>query len=302
MSQPLVITKPSPMTDLKLVATNVTEADYPEYNPSVTYAKGDRCITSATHDVWQSADDGNIGNNPLTSVGKWASPGKTNRWRAFDDAINTQTLNPTLIHYQIRPFSSVTNVSFLNVSNALTIRVQMIDPSVGTVYDKTLQMTKPPEVSSWWVWSFGGRRVAAFASFDDLPAYPDADLHINIEGGASLGVGVIMFGQSRSFGMGAQYGARVGMLSHSVRERDDFGALRLKRRLPSKRMNFSFMLSNKEVDALNGYLMEIDAVPCFFSASSEFESMNIYGIIGNFDTVISYPDHSICDIEIEGLQ
>ena len=130
--------------------------------PSVTYP-GDRCITSATHDVWQSADDGNIGNDPLTSVGKWVSPGKTNRWRAFDDAINTQTLNPTLVHYQIRPFSSVTNVSFLNVSNALTIRVQMIDPTIGTVYDTTLQMTKPPESASWWVWSFGGRRVAAFA-------------------------------------------------------------------------------------------------------------------------------------------
>ena len=133
--------------------------------------------------------------------------------------------------------------------------------------------------------------------FDDLPAYPDADLHIDIEGGASLGVGVIMFGQSRSFGMGP-YGAGWHVVIPSP---NDNGALRLKRRLPSKRMP-SFMLTNKEVDAMNDYLMEIDAVPCFFSASREFESMNIYGIIGNFDTVISYPDRSICDIEIEGLQ
>lgn len=298
----LIITRPAEMTDLKLVDTNIPEADYPEYDPDVTYMVGDRCITAATHQIWQSADDDNKGNNPLTSPTKWKSPGVTNRWRAFDDAINTQTKHPDLIHYQIRPFSSVTTVKALNVSNCLRIRVQMIDPNVGKVYDETLEMTAPPETPSWWVWSFGGRKVNTFASFDNLPAYLDADLYIDLEGGADLGVGVLMFGQSRSFGMGAQYGARVGMLSHSVRERDEFGALRLRRRLPSKRMNFSLLIGNHELDALNDFLMEIDAIPCFFSAARRYESMNVYGIIGNFDTTISYPDHSVCDIEIEGLQ
>lgn len=264
MSDTLTITKPSEMTDLKLVATNVPENDYPEYNPATTYAMGERCITAATHQVWQSVDDGNVGNDPLTSIGKWASPGSTNRWAAFDDAINTQTVQADSISYQIRPFAAVTTVKLLNVSNCLTVRVRMIDPNVGTVYDKTVNMTQPPETSSWWVWTFGGRRVNTLVSFDDMPAYIDADIYIDMEGGAGLGVGVIMFGQSRSFGLGAQYGARVGMLSHSVRERDEFGTLRLRRRLPSKRMNFSLMILKSEVDAINDYLMEIDAIPCFF--------------------------------------
>lgn len=302
----LIITRPMEMRDVMLVATNIPEDDHPEYDPNATYAAGERCITAATHQVWQSVDDGNKGNNPLTSPTKWKSPGVTNRWRAFDDAINTQTTTPSIeapyeITYQIRPFAAVTAMNFLNVTNALSIRVRMIDPVLGLVYDKTALMTTPPETSSWWVWSFGGRKVATMASFTDLPAYLDADLYINIEGGSGLGVGVIMFGQQRVFGMGAQYGARVGMLSHSVRQRDEFGTLRLLRRLPSQRMGFALLLQNTEVDSLNNYLMEIDAVPCFFSATRRFDSMNIYGIIGNFDTTISYPDHSLCDIEIEEL-
>lgn len=306
-NHPLIITRPMELTDIKLIDTNIPESDYPEYDPTKTYSEGERCITATTHDIWQSVDGGNLGNDPLTSPDKWRSPGKTNRWRAFDDAINTQTVtadtaSPYEIFYRIRPFAVVTNVNFLNVSNCLKITVRLDDPFFGEVYNKTIQMSSPPETPSWWVWSFGGRSVSTLASFDDLPAYVDADLYIEMEGGSTLSVGVVMFGQSRSFGKGARYGARVGMLSHSVRERDDFGTLRLLRRLPSKRMSFNLILTNNEVDALNDYLMEIDAVPCFFSATRKFESMNVYGIISNFDTVISYPTHSLCDIEIEGLQ
>lgn len=309
-AQGLIITRPMQMRDAMLVDTNIPEADYPEYDPDVTYALGDRCITVATHQIWQSAADDNKGNDPLTSPDKWKSPGVTNRWRAFDDAVNTQTVAPPVedpedpyeIAYRIRPFAAVTALNILNITNALTVRARMEDPTFGQVYDKSVQMVQPPETPSWWVWSFGGRKVATMAAFDDLPAYVDADLIIEIDGGPALGVGVIMFGQQRSFGIGVQYGARVGMLSHSVRERDEFGALRLRRRLPSKRMNFSLLIGNHELDALNDFLMEIDAIPCLFSAARRHESMNVYGIIGNFDTTISYPDHSVCDIEIEGLQ
>lgn len=302
-SNRFIITKPRELTNASLVASNVPEDDYAEYDPLKTYAAGERCITAATHDIWQSVDAGNVGNSPASNPDKWRSPGKTNRWRAFDPIVASQTTQEDLITYEIKPGGAVTNLNVLNLSDALSVQLVMVDPYFGEVYNETRILASPPDTPSWWVWTFGGRIVSTFAAFNELPAYPNAQLNISIVGGENLAVGTIMFGQGRSFGLyGAQPGARVGMLSHSVRERDEFGTLQLVRRLPSKRMNFSLLIPNSEVDALNRYLMEIDAVPCFFSASREFDTMNVYGILGNFDTVITYPNHALCDIEIEGFQ
>lgn len=297
----LSIVKPMVLTDAMLVSTNVPEADYAAWAVGTTYALGARVIVVAEHAIYESLQAGNVGKVPSANAAWWIKVSPTNRWKCFDTSNSTSTANATSISYTIRPGISVTSVAMLNVVGATSVRVRLVDPTYGTVFDDTSSFVSAPTTSNWWAWFFGQRSTKSQYVSQSIPSYPNADLLIDLYGNATLAVGVILLGQQTVFGEGIKYGARVGIQDYSRKETNDYGDTTLVERAYAKRANFSMMVARAEVDALQAFLASVRATPCLWIGSSLYEATVVFGFYKTFEILISYPQNADCDLEIEGL-
>lgn len=297
----LRVVQPMGVSASMLVSTNVPETDYAEYNAATSYALGARVIVAAQHKVYESAVAANVGNSPASSPAQWTEVGATNRWKAFDQTVSTQTKNPLSISYRIKPGRAIHAVALLNLSGASAVRVRVIDPTHGSVYDTTASLSGIPQNSSWWDWFFGAKTERKQLVITDIPAMPLADILIDISGTSDLGVGVIVIGEMRRFSMGVKSGTRVGFQDFSRKEKNEFGDTVLVERGFSRTASFSMLLRASEVDAIDRYVTTVRAYPCVWIGSGRYEATTVYGFPKNFDIVISYFDYSDCELEIEGL-
>jgi len=308
----LTIVRPLTITDSILdvsgspPATNVPENDHPVWSVSTTYSSGDRVILTSTHRVYESLLDSNTGNDPtmLSSPVYWIEVGPTNRWAVFDTSISTQTKQANNITYRLVPHQAINCLSVLNINSASQLTVRMISPATGSpgiVYEKIVDLTGLPLAAGWWEWFYGAKIVPSQSILLDLPSYTDCEVEIELLGGSDLAVGVILVGQQQAFGLGIKYGARVGIQDYSRKETNEFGDTILVQRAFAKRANFDLFLKREEVDSFQNALSTIRATPVLWIGSTQYESTTLFGFYKNFDILISYPNHSDCELEIEGL-
>jgi hypothetical protein len=297
----LRIVRPLSITPAMMLASNVTETDYPEWASGTPYALDARVIVAAQHKVYQSLVAANTGNAPATSPTQWVEVSATNRWKAFDDSVSTQTKRASLLSYTIQPGQAIHSVAALNLAEATSMRVRVTDPGLGVIYDKTVPLAGQLINSNWWDWFFGERTQRMQSIYTDLPAAPAATITIDITGTNGLAVGVLVLGQMRQFSLGVQMGARVGFTDYSREEENEFGDVYITERPTADRAVFPLLLEASEVDAFLAFAKSVRKKPCLWIGSDRFEAMTVFGFPKEFDVLISYYDYANCDLELRGL-
>lgn len=298
----LMILRPQPVTDAVLTASDVPETDAPAWAVGTTYALGDIVMLASTHSLYESGDPANLGKRPDLYPNLWTRLRATNRWRAFDRAASSSTVQASSISYTFLPGLPVPMLAALGLKECATIRVWLDDPSYGVVYDRTINPSPSPVQADWWEFFFGDwKGGSSLALFDDIPSFPNASLHVDLVGRPGMSVGQIMFGAPRTWGIGINYGASVGRQIYSRREVNDFGDIAFVKRPSAKRASFELVLMNHEVDAMQEAMDEIDADVCLFIGSTLFESTVIYGFFQSFETLISNPVQSTVQLDLLGV-
>lgn len=300
MTTPLRIVQPLPVTDAVLVATDVPESSYPAWNAGTTYTMGERVHLVSTHKVYESAIGGNLSNNPASSP-QWVEVGPTNRWALFDRSNSTQTAKSTGFYYRLLPTSSFNSLALLGLTGAQTLRVRLDHPTLGSLYDVTLDLTSLPAQAGWWEWIYGERRGPSLAVLMDVPGVLGSELRIDVTGTTALSAGVLVFGQAKEIGIGVQQGARVGIQDYSRKETNDFGDTVLVQRAFARRASFDVPIIAAKVDEAIDYLASIRATPCLFVGSGAYESTVLFGFYKEFDVNIAYAAVSECSLQVEGL-
>ncbi len=297
------IVEPLKLTDDNFISSNVPENDYPVWSSSATYALGDRVILTSTHKVYESLQDGNKSNDPITQAAFWSPVRATNRWAAFDTSNSTKTVtaggdSPSII-YEIAA-SSIDSVAILNISNASSVKVTLTS-SASIVYSKDISLLGIPFSSDWWSWFFGDRTLRPTqVVLVDLPMYANAVLKIEIYGSVELSVGVILVGRSKKIGRGVLSGVNVGIQDYSRKEKNEYGDTTLVERAFAKRANFRVLIESSEVDSTISYMSNVRAKPCLWIGGS-YESLVVYGFYKSFEVLIQYLTHSEFSLELEGL-
>ena len=284
-----------------LVYSNIPENDYPEYNASLTYSVNAYVISTTDHKIYQSLTSNNRG-NPLTDETNWLEVGYTNRWRLHDDSLQSRTESPNgEIHNQYEVTGICTSVAALNLV-ATEVQVRMYDYIEGLVYDRTISLIDSASVTNWYDYFFS--TVPDFvpdAFFTDLPSYANTLLDVVIRSGSSgSACGALIIGELIDVGY-TQYGAKVGIQDYSIKDQDQFGNYRITERPYRKTGDFQLMVENSFVDQLQNLLARYRAQPVLYIGSEQFSSMAIYGFYRSFDITVSYPQHSLCSINLEGL-
>lgn len=302
MPDALRVVSPLMVTPAMMTGNNIPENDYPAWSSTTTYATGDRVIVVADHKVYQSLKANNLNKPPTNDDGtNWAVVGATNRWKAFDSSISSQTVQANEIQYTIKPGKAVTAFSAINLTGATSLQIEVIDPVYGTAYDTTVNLSRTPVATGFYAWYFGDRDTPTQATLFDLPSLPLASIRITIKGGANLAVGTLLMGQQRVFAIAVRMGARVGIQDYSRKEVTPFGDTVIVERAYARRGNFDLLLLAREVDELNNFLAVNRAKVCLWIASKRYEATTIYGIYQNFDIILNYYTHADCQLEILGV-
>lgn len=279
-------------------------ATYGVWAAGTTYVIGDVVLfnSGGYHELYENVITSNTGNNPTlpANTDKWLDIGRSNRWKVFDGAVNSQTEAPEVVSFTVNSTERTDTLVLLNL-DAAAVRVRLEDATAGVVFDETYSLVSSSGITDWYSYFYEPVERTDFLLVQNLPRYANIDIIIDVlapDGVAKIGA--FVFGLAKNFGF-TQYGASVSLQDYSVKERNSYGDFNIVERSYSKRANFSVFMDNSFVDQAQVLLARYRATPIVYIGSSRFGATVVYGFYRDFSITIPYPDNSVCNIEIEGL-
>lgn len=292
------IIRPVTLSADSIISSSVAEDDHPVWAATQTYAKGDRCIRD--HRIWQSAQDGNTGNDPLSApAGWWAEIGATNRYAMFDARVGTQTRAQNEIRCILRP-GRINALALLNVSAA---KAQVVMRAAGQmVYERSESMIDMTGGASWYDYFYEPIREMRDVVFFDLPVMGEGEIEVIVSRpSGEVGVGLAVTGLIAHLGRVLRE-PKISITDYSKTSEDGFGGLSLIRGEWAKRAEVRLILPSREVDRVQALMADLRATPTVWvGAKNQYQSLVIYGKYDEFAVDIAYKTISYCSLTIRGL-
>lgn len=288
------------VTGTGLIYSTVTDTT-PAYSSGTTYALG--ATVRYLNKIWQSLQATNLNHQPDTYPTWWFEVSPDNIHAAFDTSISTVSSATTEMTFSVK-IGLIDSVALINLDASIS-EIAVTDFDDGTVYTNISGLTGGT-VYDWYQYFFYDpllRRTQVV--YSGIPPYANAVVTVRLRApvGTEVSVAQAIFGSLSSLGK-SQYGASAGIVDYSVKNTDEFGVTTFVKRAFSKRLNVQFNLDNTDLNRVQSYLYSIRATPAVWVASTDTkfeEALVVYGFYRDFTTEISYPTHSQCSIEIEGL-
>lgn len=244
----------------------------------------------------------NYNKSPLSYPDIWLSVSSTNKWNLLNATLNTQTVATDFLGavFNLGSSSLVDSVVLQNIENANAVRVTMVDPTEGVVYNKVVSLISDSGITDPYLYSFEPIVRLTDVAFTDLPPYASAQIAVTLIGiGASVKCGMINIGQSRNFGP-TQAGLSLGIQDYGVNKTDDFGNTTFVQRTYARRMNLSAWVDLIKMDALINLLNSYRSTPAVYIGSESYNSTIIYGVFKEYNQGIDYDTVGVLHIEIQG--
>jgi len=288
------------ITGSGLVYTNLTNA-YAEWSSGTTYALG-TSVSYGVYGTYLSLQNSNLNQNPLTATTYWTRTGPTNKMAAFDDQISSTSTSASDIIFAVTA-SSIDTVALLNVSAAKT-SIAVSDISLKSeIYHNSQQLTGAESLDWYSYFFYDEDTVRTLSVYLDIPVVSNGLVTIKISSAGTNSLGTFVQGLLKNLG-NTQYGVSAGIIDYSRKDTDEFGNVTFIKRNYSKRINASVSLTNANLNKVQRILYQLRATPVLWVASTDIqfeEPLITYGFYRDFSTEISYPTHSICNLQIEGL-
>jgi hypothetical protein len=299
MSSDFLIVRPTPVDDAALDSSSVPET-VPVYNPATSYDTGDRVRSDATHRVYESLTDANVGND-LDDPANWVDIGPTNRWAMFDEQNSTQTIADNEIEVVFSPGQRVDIIGLLNIY-AHSARVIAEDAGEGVVYDRTFSLVDDSAIIDWYSYFTEPFNVAGDKVISELPAlYSGLTFTVSLSyAGQEVRCGALIAGLAKVVGA-TLAGATTGIINYSRRVVDEFGNASFVERGYANRGNFRVFCENSNIVSVQRLLADYRAAPALYVGTEEFANTFIFGTFRDFAVAIDHPHQSYLNIELEGL-
>lgn len=235
----------------------------------------------------------------------WKEVSATNRWKAFDTKVGSQTSQATSITFQITAGEVFDSIAFLNL-DAVSVRMVLTDPVDGVVYDETVDLLRVVAdtlagIYDWYTYFFSSYFLISDVTVFDIPPYLNAVLDITITyTGGTAKVGGIIIGLETILGT-TRRRPSIGITDYSKKTVDENGVYTIERRDFSKKMSLDVMIPNTSLDNVQNLLAYYRSTLLVWVGSKDYSSLIVYGFYKDFTIVVPYPNFSECNIEIEGL-
>lgn len=191
------------ITTARLISSTVPETDHSPYNSGTTYGRGDRCISSATHLIYESQQAGNAGHDPDLIQNRsgvliyWAVVDPTNRWAMFDGEVSTQTVAASSLTVVVQP-GSMDSMFIRLEAEGLSISIK--DSPGGSViytYTSDLETSEPADYDEWCFMPFMPQTSVYLTGIDQ---YSNPEVTVTLTSSGTVKCGVLAFGVAAVFG------------------------------------------------------------------------------------------------------
>jgi len=295
----MIIVQPVPVTSPMVTASNVaiTETLW----TAGTYTLGqERYVGTRLYKVIVSSTTDNPTVGVTLTPPSWQDIGAINRFKMFDQVVNTQTTRTGLIDVSILPGTIINALAMFDL-NGVSTTITMTDPVEGVVFTETKSLQDNTIIIDWYSYFFESITTVSDVVFLGLPAYGNATTRIQVNAGAATAaIGEVVIGKQRNLGV-SNFGTSVSILDYSRKETDEFGNTVVETRPFSKRADFDVTVETGAVAAVQKALADIRTTPTVFIGDEDRAETIVYGFYRGFNIVISTPSISDCSIEVEGL-
>ena len=295
----MIIVQPVPVTSAMVTASNVaiTETLW----TAGTYTLGqERYVGTRLYKVLVASTTDNPTVGVTLTPPSWQDIGAINRFKMFDQVVNTQTTRTSLIDVNVLPGTIINALAMFDLDGVSTT-VTMTDPIEGVVFNETKSLQDNTIIIDWYSYFFESITTRSDVVFLGLPAYGGATIRIQVNAGASTAaIGEVVIGKQRNLGV-TNFGTSVSILDYSRKETDEFGNTIVETRPFSKRADFDVTVETGAIAAVQKALASIRTTPTVFIGDEDRAETIVYGFYRGFNIIISTPSISDCSIEVEGL-
>lgn len=288
------ILKPS---DYTLISSTVADSTYSAWNSATAYSIGDNVVYTNHGEYRALTANTNIA--PNESATDWLFLGTTNRWKLFDQFLNTQTTATTTMQYVLSSYD-LHAIFIGNFSNLNSVRIEIISNLTSDILeDTTLQVGRNPR--DWYEYFFGSLSGGYYRTllYERTTLDRDVSARITFDGNGTIGVGTCIVGTKKSLGY-LQWGFSLSALDFSTVATDtSTGATYLSKGNYANLLTGTNFIPTNLADAAFDDLTEIQGTPAVFYES--LESTRIYGFIKKFDMPIKSPVETLLTIDLQGL-
>lgn len=234
--------------------------------------------------LWTAiAAPGNI--RPGTDTTKWRRTGPSNRMAPFDDQLNTKSKALGSLTYVLKP-GFFTGMALYGLSGE-TLTVTLYDAPGGSIVETvTAELWDQP--LGLYEYLFTPLRALTKWQRQDLPFFPDAQLHITVTAppDREVTLGHIVVGHwqtllgSGEVG-GIEYGATAEIKTYSHMKTNDDGTVTIVPRHTATNHSFSVVIEAEQANAAHALLSQIASKPVAFIASGlgRYDYLNTFGIV-----------------------
>lgn len=276
-------------------ATNApVEEVYPTVSKGDLYIYDD-VVYEALLDNQDRPDQGATASPPT-----WLSRGAINRLRMFDGQIDSYTEAVGDLEFSIAPSELIDGVALLNMQGR-SVRVWLVDGDQAVYDSGEVSLIDNVDVDDWYSYFYSPITYRSDYVLTSLPPYRGAIFRARISSDGSVScLGEVVLGRVRRLG-DLLWGAGVGIVDFSRKERDEFGGYLVVERKFSKRADYPVEVRTNRVDSIQRLLTALRATPAVYIGAESQPETIVYGFYRAFDIVLSGPVYSECNIEVEGL-
>ena len=270
------------------------------YERSAYYVEG-QVVVDSNNITYTSLMNNNQGNG-LSNTPAWFSTGLANRFTMFDAQSTTTSVAAKEIEVTIQS-GIIDTIACINLDATLA-EITVRDGLGGTiVYHSVVGLTGGNPTNAWdYYFSDPTIRYTQFV-LEGIPPYTNSHVTIKLTAPEGVSVGNVLLGKAKDLGI-TTAGAQAGILDFSTKTTDSFGFTTFVQRGYKKTLSVQTEISKANINKTQNTLYALRATPCLWLSTDDpelSEPMVIYGFYKNFSTDITYPTHSLCSLEIEGL-
>ncbi len=292
---------PVPITDAVVVSSSLVEAE-PVYDPAATYNAGDECLVN--HVAYTCTVAGTKGVEPSANISAtspaWAKGLPTNRWKMFDNYINTQSISDDTVMVTLDS-SYCNGLSIVNI-NASSVDVSVKNSIGGVICAESVSLMST-KISKWEEYFFSKRRFTT-SVWIEFPLRAKSTLTVIVKG-AKPAIGMVIMGEVKVLGR-TKLGSKFSTTDYSIYSVDTFGQIYLSKGNYARNFSGDVYLNSSDVQDVENTKAALRATITVFFCSNGVDRyglhnyMTVAGCLKNFDVTIPRLTELECSVEISG--
>lgn len=294
-------------SSITLTSSNISDSAYTAWNSATSYSIGNKVYVASTYGEYE-ARVANTNVEPSTHVydattnpeGEWIFLGTTNKYKMFDQFLNTQSVKNGKIEVEIVAYGS--NGIYLGnlVCNKVTIEVVDND-SLDIIESAYYVMYR--DILDWQDYFYGtwieDKKDSIF--YERTTLSKNISYLITIDNGASdAKCGICYIGTIKDIGQ-TKFNVNVGALDYStVAINISTGATYLSKGNYAKTMSVDIFTPTSQSSAVYKALISARGTPVVF-IGGVYELITVYGYIQKFEEVLAGAVETAITVDIVGL-